>query len=68
MNERRNREIKYNMIINNVQGKSYLIEEAIIKEEQCFNCKKQGNIKLCRLKIENQRCVNYEKKMDKRKR
>lgn len=67
MNERRNREIEYNMIINKTQGKSYLIEEAIIKEEQCFYCKKQGNIKLCRLKIENQRRVNYEKKMDKRK-
>ena len=68
MNERRNREIEYNMIINKTQGKSYLIEEEIIKEEQWFNCKNQGNRKLCRLKIESQRCVNYEKKMDKRKR
>lgn len=46
MNERRNREIEYNMIINKTQGKSYLIEEAIVKEEQCFNCKKTRKYKI----------------------
>ena len=62
MNERRNREIEYNMIINKTRGKSYLIEEAIIKEEQCSKCIKRGSIKYCRLNIDPEKrvCRNYK--------
>lgn len=67
MKEKHNREITYNSIIYKTQGKEYLVIESIIKEEQCCNCKKRGNIKQCRFDVENERCKNYEKKMDKRK-
>lgn len=66
MKEKHNRKITYNSIICDAQGKAYLINESIIKEEQCYCCKNRNNIKNCRFDVKNGGCINYEK-MDKRK-
>lgn len=65
MKQKISRTIKYNSILNETQGEDYLINEEIIKEEQCCNCIKRGKLKQCRLEIDNLRCINYEK-VDKR--
>jgi len=54
----------YQQIINEKMGHGYIHKVNIIKNEQCFNCQKNKTNK-CRLDINGERCVNYEK-MDKR--
>ncbi len=54
---------KYQNIIKENLGKKYMIQVEYIKEDQCIYCKKYKS-KECRLKIEEGKCVNYEK-MDK---
>lgn len=56
---------RYEQIISEKLGKNYARQVEYIKEEQCIYCKKYKK-KECRLKIEKDKCVNYEK-MDKRK-
>lgn len=64
MREKQVRENKYNDILNEKMGKGYIQIVGNIKDEQCYSCNKTKS-KKCRLKIENERCINYEK-MDKR--
>lgn len=54
------RENIYNSIIYNKMYKGYIQQVDMIKEEQCVYCKKMKKSN-CRLKIENERCVNYVK-------
>ncbi len=60
------RENIYNSILCESMNRGYIQQVDLIKEEQCAYCKKMKKSN-CRLKIEKERCINYEK-MDKRKR
>lgn len=57
----------YSGIEREIMGSNFKFKVNMIKDEQCIYCKKRGNIKHCRLDIKDERCKNYEKKMDKRK-
>ena len=51
----------YEDIIRQKQGKEYMQQVSIIKEEQCCLCTKKGSM-CCRLNIQNGQCINLAKK------
>lgn len=55
------KDLLYRDIIQERLGKEYLVQVDYIKTEQCQYCKLEYK-NSCRLKINNDKCLNYKKR------
>lgn len=59
MTRREKRNYTYNQILNEKQGKDYIFQIEIIKDEQCRYCEKCGKVN-CRLNAQDLKCENFQ--------
>ena len=59
--EKNYKKMLYEDIIRQKQGKEYMQQVSIIKEEQCCKCTKKGSMR-CRLNMQDNKCINFAKK------
>lgn len=62
MKEKEYKESIYEEIIKEKYGKKFPYQVRNIKNKQCYKCANKGNIKKCRLEIENNKCKNYKRR------
>lgn len=62
MREKEYKETIYEEIIKEKHGEKFPYQVRNIKNEQCYKCVNKGNIKKCRLEIDNNRCKNYKRR------
>ena len=59
--EKQNRNAVYDNIIKNKLGDNFYKQQNEIKTLQCSSCKKRLT-NICRLEIQNNKCINYNPK------